>query len=187
MAAITKKQYEAALKVINAFNAEKETKMSKKATAPKNTKATERIAEVKNNLSRVTATDKGKTGFGVEFTIAGMKRKDDLTAALYKRITENDGYRFLKANWEEVDGEWVCTRECLFYQSFPTKKARDAEVKRLSAYLTTAKSTKKAEPKSTKSTKSTKKAEPSAKDALLAAIGTMSLDEKKALFAAFFA
>lgn len=200
--AITQKELERAIAIVTAFNAGKETKMStKKAAIKKDIVSVLTAAGLK--LSRVTATTAGKTGFGVEFEVAEMNRKGDISLSVFKDIRAI--YNYMKADFEEVDGEKVRTRNCFFYLGFPTKKERDAEVKRLSALLLKEEkpapkksAAKKAEPKKSAPKKAEpkkatpkkaepKKAEPSAKELLLGLAKNMTADEKAELLRALFA
>ena len=63
-----------------------------------------------------------------------MNRYDDLTPK-QKAFFKNNGYRWMKALYEERDGEWVKVRDGFFYKAFETKKARDAEAKRFATKL----------------------------------------------------
>lgn len=101
-------------------------------------------------FARVTRTNSGKTGIGLEVQVNGMNKYSELTKAQQKWFKDN-GFRWMKALYEEKDGKWVKTRDGFFYASFKTKKTRDALAKKLEEKLVKAEkpATKKTEPKKT--------------------------------------
>ena len=83
---------------------------------------------------RVTRTERGKNGIGLEVEVNGMKVYDDLTKDQQEWFKKN-GFRWMKANYEEKNGKWVKTREGFFYKSFSTKAERDNMAKALSTKI----------------------------------------------------
>lgn len=122
-------------------------------------------------FARVTRTNSGKTGIGLEVEVKGMRVYNDLTASQKKWFKDN-GFRWMKALYEEKDGKWVKTREGFFYASFKTKKTRDELAKKLEAKLvkTEKPETKKAEEKKPETKKSLDKMTKAELIALLTAL-----------------
>ena len=106
---------------------------------------------------RVERTNAGNTGIGLEVQVAGMKKYGDLTKAQQDFFKKN-GFRWMKADYKEQDGNWVKVREGFFYKSFKTKKERDEMAKKFETKLVKPE-TKKAEKKTAKKAEP-KKAEP---------------------------
>ena len=107
--------------------------------------------------SRVTDTEKGKTGIGQELELFGVFKREDMSEADYNKFIKA-GYSWMMPLFFDAKGQkckpWekVTSRPGFFYKSFATKKERDASSKKARTALV------KPEKKSTKKSNEAKKA-----------------------------
>ena len=106
----------------------------------------------------IVKTTAGKTGIGLEVRLVGMQRYSDLSEK-QKDAFKKQGFRWMKALWEETENGWEMTREGFFYKAFKTKKARDEQYSSMMKHIAkeNAKAVKAEEPKAVKAEKKAEK------------------------------
>lgn len=133
-------------------------------------------------IASVTVTTKGKTGHGVEFTLAGVRKHAQVSADVLACLAEGEeleGYR-----WHAPK---VKTEVGYFWKAFASEKEAKAEAKRLRAYMPKPEKAPKAKPETAKAEKPEAKKAPKAKPAWRELLADLTPEDKAELIRALFA